>query len=214
MPDHEESKDNGIVKADTNRRFALFMNHVDHETIKPLCEWILACNLDQSESRPSELTLIINSPGGTITDAFALIDMMNGSRIPIRTVGIGLIASAGLMIFMNGQKGYRSLTPNTSILSHQFSGMAFGKQHELLAVQREFALVQDRIVKHFKRCTGLTEKEVKDKLLPPTDQWMFADQALKLGICDRIQDMGQFCPVDQPKYKTKSKIKRTKKTKK
>ena len=68
-----------------------------------------------------------------MTDGFALIDIIHGSRLPIWTVGIGMLASMGLMIFMAGEKGHRVLTPNTLILSHQWSGVDSGKEHELVS---------------------------------------------------------------------------------
>jgi len=190
-----------------NRRFAFFMNEVNHETIRPLCEWIFSNNFDNSETRPKELTLVINSNGGDLHDAFALIDVMNGSQIPIRTIGLGLIASAGLLIFMSGKKGMRSLTPNTAILSHQWAWGAHGKQHELLAQTKEWGLVQSRMVKHYRRCTGLSEEKVKKLLMAPHDQWLDAHEALKLGLCDQITEMGQYIPTTKNTKKAKKKVK-------
>src|SRR5574344_1834410 len=58
------------------------------------------------------LTLIINSPGGDLNSAFAIIDCMKGSALPVHTIGLGLIASCGILTFMSGEKGHRILTPN------------------------------------------------------------------------------------------------------
>jgi len=189
----------------TNRRFAFFMSDVCSESVRPLCEWIFANNFDASEDAPKELTIVINSKGGSLHDAFALVDIMMGSRIPIRTIGLGQIASAGLLIFMSGTRGMRSLTPNTSILSHQWAWGAMGKQHELVAATREWDLTQRRIMKHYKKCTGLPEIKIKKLLMAPADQWLDADEALKLGLCDRIQDMSQYIPNNKPKSVKKAK---------
>ena len=97
------------------------------DSTKPIVQWIIEKNLLPSNERPKELTLIINSPGGSVHAAFALIDTMKGSAIPIKTVGLGLIASCGVLTFMAGTKGRRILTPNTSILSHQYSWGSSGK---------------------------------------------------------------------------------------
>ena len=91
------------------------------ETTKPIILWIIENNLMSDQRRRKELTFIINSPGGEVHSAFALIDTMKGSAIPIKTIGIGMIASCGILTFMAGEKGRRLLTPNTSILSHQYS---------------------------------------------------------------------------------------------
>ena len=122
-----------------------------------------------------------------MTAAFALIDIMNGSSIPIHTLGIGQISSCGILTFMSGEKGHRILTPNTSILSHEWSWGTSGKSHELVAVQREFELTDKRMMDHYKRCTGLDEKTIKKVLLPAHDVWLSADEAVKYGIADKIK---------------------------
>lgn len=132
---------------------------------------------------------MICSDGGSVSDAFALIDVMRASSIPIKTVGLGSIASCGLLIFMAGTKGHRILTPNTSILSHQYSWGSDGKAHELFSITKEFNLTQARMLEHYKECTGLTEEEIKVTLLPPSDVWLTAEEALALGICDYISDL-------------------------
>lgn len=153
---------------------------------KEVCTWILEANLAQNRQF-EHLTLIINSPGGEVQSAFAIIDCIRGSKIPIHTVGLGMIASCGLLLFMAGHKGGRTLTPNTSILSHQWAWGSRGKAHELFAVMDEFNLTNKRIINHYKVCTGLDKKTIKEKLLPPQDVWLSAEQALEMGICDEIK---------------------------
>jgi ATP-dependent Clp protease protease subunit len=150
-------------------------------------EWIFEANF--TEERPEMLNLIITSPGGDLNAAFALIDVMRGSAIPVRTIGLGQIASAGLMIFIAGDKGMRILTPNTSILSHQYSWGAIGKEHELFATVKEFDLTTKKMIQHYKKCTGLTEAKIREVLLPPQDVWLSPQEAKKLGLCDDVKDL-------------------------
>ena len=117
------------------------MEEITLTTCKNAIEWVFEANF--SEERPDMLNLIICSPGGDLNASFAMVDVMRGSAIPIRTIGLGQIASAGLMIFIAGEKGQRILTPNTSILSHQYSWGAFGKEHELFAHQCHKTLQAD-----------------------------------------------------------------------
>ena len=159
------------------------------DSTKPIVQWIIEKNLLPSNERPKELTLIINSPGGSVHAAFALIDTMKGSAIPIKTVGLGLIASCGVLTFMAGEKGRRILTPNTSILSHQYSWGSSGKEHELFARVREFELSTERMLDHYKKCTGLKEKVIREILLPPEDKWLSAKEAVKYGIADKIKSV-------------------------
>ena len=163
-----------------------FSDGFDSNTTKPVIQTIIEKNLMPNSQRPNELTLVINSPGGQVHSAFALIDTMKGSAIPVKTVGLGMIASCGLLTFMSGTKGRRVITPNTSILSHQYSWGSGGKEHELFARVREFELSTDRMIQHYKKCTGLSEKKVRDVLLPPEDRWLSAKEAVKYGIADKI----------------------------
>ncbi len=163
-----------------------FSDGFDSTTTKPVINTIIEKNLLPNSQRPKELTLIINSPGGQVHSAFALIDTMKGSAIPVKTVGLGMIASCGLLTFMSGTKGRRVITPNTSILSHQYSWGSGGKEHELFARVREFELSTARMIEHYKKCTGLSEKKVRDILLPPEDRWLSAKEAVKYGIADKI----------------------------
>ena len=163
-----------------------FSDHFDSTTTKPVINAIIEKNLLPQRERPKEITLVINSPGGAVHSAFALIDTIKGSAIPIKTVGLGMIASCGILTFMSGTKGRRLITPNTSILSHQYSWGSAGKEHELFARVREFELSTARMLEHYKKCTGLSEKKIREILLPAEDVWLSAKEAVKYGIADKI----------------------------
>ena len=163
------------------------MEEITLSSVKSAVEWIFEANF--AEERPELLNLLITSPGGDLNAAFALIDTMKGSAIPVRTIGLGQIASAGLMIFIAGEKGHRLLTPNTSILSHQYSWGAIGKEHELFATVKEFDLTTKKMIQHYKKSTGLKEDQIREVLLPPQDVWLSPQEAKKLGLCDDIKDL-------------------------
>jgi ATP-dependent Clp protease protease subunit len=181
------AKMNLQIKDDASHLFYLLMGDINLESARQTVEWIFEANF--SEDKPDMLNLIICSPGGDLNAAFAVIDTMRGSSIPIRTIGLGQIASAGLMIFLAGEKGERILTPNTSILSHQYSWGAFGKEHELFATIKEYDLTTKKVVDHYKKTTGLAEKKIREVLLPPQDVWLSPTEAKKLKICDAIKEM-------------------------
>ena len=146
----------------------VLMGDITEENVKPVIEWILIENHVQ-KIRKKELILMICSDGGSVVDGFALIDVMNASAVPIKTVGLGCIASCGLLIFLAGAQGRRVLTPNTSILSHQFSWGTSGKEHELFAVVKEYELTQERMLNHYRICTNLSDEDIRKQLLPPHD---------------------------------------------
>ena len=165
----------------------LFMDDFESKSVAPVISWILRCNMLPPNKRPPQLSLIINSPGGDLNSAFALIDVIKGSAIPVHTLGIGQISSCGILTFMSGAKGHRMLTPNTSILSHQYSWGSYGKEHELIARVREFELTSERMLALYKHCTGLTETKIREVLLPAKDVWLSAQEAVELGIADSIK---------------------------
>lgn len=166
----------------------VLMGEIDADSVKPVVEWILYENF-VSKKKKKELLLMICSEGGELPSAFALIDTMRSSLIPVKTVGLGEIGSAGLLIFLAGSKGRRVLTPNTSILSHQFSWGSDGKAHELFATIKEFELTHRRMIQHYKSCTGLDEDQIRTVLLPPHDVYLTAEEALALNICDSISEL-------------------------
>jgi ATP-dependent Clp protease protease subunit len=155
---------------------------------KDVVSWIVEANLNKNK-KMDHLTLMITSYGGDLSAAFAIIDVMRGSKIPVHTVGLGCIASAGLLTFISGTKGHRTITPNTSVLSHQWSWGQVGKEHELLATMREFELTTIRMINHYKKCTGLSDKMIRERLLPPQDVWLSPAEALKYKLCDAVKDI-------------------------
>lgn len=166
----------------------VLMDDIDSESVKPVIEWILHEN-HVRKRRKKELLLMICSDGGSLEDAFALIDVMRSSMIPIKTVGLGSIASAGLCIFIAGAAGRRILTPNTSILSHQFAWGSHGKAHELFATVKEFELCQRRMINLYQQATGLDDETIQKVLLPPQDVYLSAEEALSYHICDHVANL-------------------------
>ena len=184
----EDTQESTVSQTLQDEGMYVFMGEVSTETVRPVVEWILHSNF-VIKKRKKELLLMICSEGGDMSAAFALIDVINSSKVPVKTVGLGQIASAGLMIFLAGHPGRRVLTPNTSILSHQFSWGSEGKSHELFATVKEFELTQQRMIAHYQRCTGLDDDEIRKSLLPPHDVYLTAQEALELRVCDAISEL-------------------------
>ena len=134
------------------------------------------------------LTMMINTPGGVVTDGFALIDVMETSKIPISTVGIGIIASMGVLIVAAGHKGNRVITKNTEIMAHQFSSMIYGKYHDLVATQKYHVQLEQTFITHFERHTSMTKAQIKDIMFSPSDRWLTPKEAKKYGICDEVRE--------------------------
>ena len=170
-------RENGIL---------MLVNKFDQENIMPLVAAIYEYNLMPDEVQPEQLTLIINSPGGSVHSAFHLIDAIKMSDIPVVTIGKGLVASCGVLTIMAGDR--RLLTHNTSVMSHQFSWGSKGKEHELHSIVKEFDMAGTRMIDHYKKCTKKSETYIRKHLLSPTDAWLTPEECKKHGLIDDIVD--------------------------
>src|SRR5512135_1046885 len=136
-----------------SQHYYIFAKDFDASSSTEAMTFILERNL-MKVGRPAEIRFIINSQGGELNSAFALTDVMEASKIPIWTYGLGCVCSAALTTFITGHKGRRYISKNTSILSHQFSWGMGGKEHELLASVKEIDLTKLRMIEHYKKHTG------------------------------------------------------------
>jgi len=132
------------------------------------------------------LHMIINSPGGDLNAAWMICDLMDTIDCPIITYGFGSVASAGLIIFMNGNYGFRYATKNTQFMSHRFSMITGGKHSDLISHKSEIDRIHNRIVDHYTKCTALTKTQIYDNLLAEHDIWFNAAHAKKMNIVDTI----------------------------
>lgn len=175
----EETIDLGLL----NGHVHLISGEINEASIDAAVRWLIYENL-RNDGLP--LTIYINSIGGSLCDAFALIDLMRVSNRTIRTIGIGNVMSAAFLIFAAGTKEHRYIGKNTSILCHQFSEGVEGKFHDVKAQMRESENINNRMVDLLADCTSLSKKVIKTKLLPPSDVWLSVEETVKLGIADHI----------------------------
>ena len=156
---------------------------INEETTGKAIRWIIFENMKEGNE---PLSLYINSDGGNLPDAFALIDIMRMSKKTIRTIGVGSVCSSAFFIFAAGTKGHRMIGKNTTLMCHQFTETADGKYHDLRTRLKEGARINQRMIELLAECSDLEEKVVKTKLLPPSDVWLSADDVVELGIADSI----------------------------
>jgi len=162
-----------------------FLNgEIDEGNIIECIKWITYENLDRKE--PKTLILYINSTGGDLYSAFALIDVMRNSYHPIRVIGVGAVMSAAFMIFASGSRGERYAGRNTSFMCHQYSDNLTGKHHDLKASMKDGELMNTRMVQVLRDATGLAPSKIKAKLLPASDVYLTAEEVLEMGIADHI----------------------------
>ena len=156
---------------------------IDEENIMSAISWITYENLQPGDY---PLTLYINSDGGSLQDAFALIDVMRKSNKPVHTIGLGSVCSSAFMIFVAGAKGHRYISPTASVMCHQYTDGLSGKYHDIKATAKEHELINNRMVNLLKECTELSVSTIKKKLLPPSDAYFAAEELVELGVADHI----------------------------
>ena len=162
----------------------IFLNgSFDKETIAPITQRITEYNL-MDEEAPKEIKLIINSPGGEVRWCWQLVDAIKMSDIPIVTIGQGMVASCGVLTLMSGTK--RFVTHNTSVMSHVYSWGSKGKEGELMAMVKEFEMSSERMLEHYKKCTGKSKRYIRKHLLHNLDEWLTPEECIEHGIVDEI----------------------------
>ena len=157
---------------------------IDEENVKKAIQWIAYENMIEEDGKI--LTLYINSFGGSLYDAFALIDVMNASKHPVSTVAIGSIFSAAFLIFISGAKNHRIISKNAGIMCHQFSDSSEGKYHDIKAAAKEYELSNGKMLEIVRDASGLDSRTIKSKLLGPSDAWLTSEELINYNLADRI----------------------------
>jgi ATP-dependent Clp endopeptidase proteolytic subunit ClpP len=156
---------------------------IDEDSVGEAIKWILYENL-QGEGRV--LTLYINSTGGDLYQALALIDIMRNSPHVIQTIGVGAVMSAAFLIFACGDKKHRYAASNTSFMCHQFTSGMDAKYHDLKAEMKETELLNEKMISILMETTGMPKLKVKSKLLPASDVYLTAQEVVDFSVADYI----------------------------
>jgi len=142
--------------------------------------------MNKTNGKVEPINLILNSPGGDLNAAWQICDIMDFISTPVYTIGLGQIASAALLILMNGETGNRKITDRSACMSHEYSWGTEGNHDQLLATSKEFNNIIKRMITHYKECTGLTEAVIKKDLLNGSDCWLTPKMAKRYNIVDTI----------------------------
>ena len=131
-----------------------------------------------------DISIYINSPGGSVTDGMAIYDTMNYITSDVSTIGIGICASMAAFLLSSGKKGKRYLLPNSEVMIHQPLGGAQGQATEIKIAAEHILKTKDKLNKILSKNTGkdldIIEKDTD------RDNFMDASTALEYGIVDEI----------------------------
>ena len=160
---------------------------------------IEAMNREANDYQP--INLIINTPGGDLYSTWMICDVISMMKTPVHTLALGQVASGGFLIFMHG--AVRISTVNTQFMSHRFSMVNESSHSDMIAQRKEIDRIHQRIVDHYCRCSGLSEKEVEKHLLAEHDVWLSAEDCKKFNLCDVILKIPPRKPIKAKKKKNK-----------
>jgi len=156
---------------------------VDDESAKDIASKILYL---ESMGPGEKITLFINSPGGTVSAGFSILDIMHLITSPVSTVCMGMAASMGSMLLSAGKKGERYIFPLGEVMIHQPSigGMFQGTAADLAIQAKQIAKTKDISAQILaKNCNQTVEQVLKDF---DRDYWMNANESIKYGIVDAV----------------------------
>ena len=140
----------------------------------------------ESQDPTKDISLYINSPGGSVSDGFAIYDTMNYIKCDVSTICMGMAASMGAFLLAAGTKGKRFALPNSDIMIHQPSGGAQGQATDMEIHTKHILDIKQRLNKILADNTG----QPIDIIARDTnrDNFMTAQQALEYGLIDKVID--------------------------
>ncbi|MFA6963439.1 MAG: ATP-dependent Clp endopeptidase proteolytic subunit ClpP [Patescibacteria group bacterium] len=138
----------------------------------------------EAEDQKKDITMYINSPGGSVYSGMAIYDTMQYLKPNVSTVAVGMAASMAAFLLAGGEKGKRFSLPNSRILIHQPMGGTQGQASDIKIQAEEILKIREEINKILSKNTG----QPLDKVAKDTDRdfYMRADEAVKYGIIDKV----------------------------
>jgi len=162
-------------------RIVFLGGEIDDDTANVVVAQLLFLEMENPDA---DISLYINSPGGSVTAGMAIFDTMNYIKPNVRTVCVGMAASMGAFLLMAGQKGKRLALPNSEVMIHQPLGGASGQATDV-QIRAEWLLkTKQKMNRLIAEMTGQPLTKVEKDV--ERDYFMGAEEALKYGIIDEI----------------------------
>lgn len=156
-------------------------DEVNHQTANLVVAQLLFL---ESKDPHKDITLYINSPGGSVSDGLAIYDTMNFIKSDVSTVGMGLQASMGAFLLSSGAKGKRYVLPNSRVMIHQVSSGTQGTATDMEISLKETIRLKKLLNEIMAKNTG--QKLTKVEVDAERDFWMTAEEAVAYGVADKI----------------------------
>jgi ATP-dependent Clp protease, protease subunit len=138
----------------------------------------------ESQDPDKDISIYVNSPGGSVYSGLAIYDTMQFVKPDIHTMCVGVAMSMGSLLLAGGTKGKRAALPNSRILIHQPSAGFEGQSTDIEIHAREILSVRDRLDEIYSSHTGRPKKQVRQDM--ERDRFFTPEQALEYGLIDRV----------------------------
>jgi len=138
----------------------------------------------EAEDPKKDISLYINSPGGSVTATLAMVDTMNHIKPAVSTVCVGMAASGGAILLSAGEKGKRFALPNAEIMIHQPHGGAEGQATDIEITAKQILKLRERLNHILAKNTGQPFEKIEKDV--ERDFFMTADEAKKYGLVDKV----------------------------
>ena len=138
----------------------------------------------EGQDAEKDISLYINSPGGSVTAGMAIYDTMQYIKCDVSTICIGMAASMGAFLLSSGAKGKRYALPNSEIMIHQPLGGARGQATEIKIVADHILKTRDKLNKILAENTGRSVEEIARDT--ERDNYLSAQEAMEYGLVDKV----------------------------
>lgn len=159
----------------------IFVPEINQETANLIVAQLLFL---QSEDSKKPIYMYINSPGGSVTAGFAIVDTMNYIKPEVHTICVGAAASMGAVILSQGTKGKRFALPNSEIMIHQASSGVEGQASNIVITAEHIVKLQNKLYKMLAQNANRTLKQIEKDA--DRDYWMNSEEAKDYGLIDGI----------------------------
>lgn len=140
----------------------------------------------ESENPEKDISIYINSPGGSVTAGLAIYDTMQYVKCPVQTICLGQAASMGAFLLAGGSKGKRFALPSSRVMIHQPWGGVEGQETDIAIHAKEIKRLKELTIRHFAEHTGKSYEKIAEDM--ERDFFMTADEALEYGIVDKVMN--------------------------
>lgn len=166
-----------------NDRIIVLSDEVNSQTASLVVAQLLFLESQDSEK---DISLYINSPGGSVTDGMAIYDTMQYIKCDVSTICIGMAASMGAFLLSSGTKGKRICLPNAEVMIHQPLGQTQGQATEIEIAAKHILKTKEKLNRIMaENCGRPIEDLMRDT---DRDNWLTAEEALAYGLVDKVID--------------------------